>query len=303
MSEAPVYKPVDFRRLRRDAVTAAPRPLAQWQDRMCTLAAEAWNRHLPSPIKWTRSRHEFATFAAALEKLPDPGIGFVVAIGEAQFPTLWTFAPKVALSLAAELIGNLEPDWPKLRALSAVEESLMQLLINELSWALGEAWPGRQSIACQPGAFESRIARSRLFARPEPMIVTEFQLATRLGDVECHWVIPQTPFEDLAGSEWPKAPAVEEPKSNSPGIERIAVALPITMSVQLGTAQVPMAQLADLHVGDVVVLDQCISDPVLAEIHGAPKYRGFPGRVGAQRSFQIVDFLDSETELTTGADG
>jgi flagellar motor switch protein FliM len=303
MSTAPAYRPVDFRKLRRDAAAAVPRPLAQWQDRMCILAGEAWNRHLPSPVKWTRNRHELATFGAVLEKLPDPGIGFVVSVGEAQFPTLWTFSPRVALSLAAELIGNMEPDWPKPRTLTAVEESLMQLLINELCWALGEAWPGRQSISCLPGAFESRIARSRLFGRPEKMIVTEFQLATRLGDAECHWVIPQGPFEQLAGIEWPPQPAEAEPASASPGIERLAVALPITMSVQLGTASLPMAQLADLNVGDVVVLDQFINDPVLADIHGAPKYRGFPGRIGAQRSFQIVDVLDTATDVRTGDEG
>jgi len=261
------------------------------------------NRHLPSPVKWSRNRHETATFAGVLEKLPDPGMGFVVSVGESQFPTFWAFAPRVALSLAAELLGNMEPDWPKPRTLTAVEESLMQLLINELCWALGEAWPGRQSIACRAGAFEPRIARSRLFARPDMMIVTEFQLATRLGDVECHWVIPQVPFEQLAGIEWPQAPVEEGPKSSTPGIERAAIGLPITMAVQIGTARLPMAQLADLHVGDVVVLDQCIHDPVLADIHGIPKYRGFPGRIGTQRSFQIVDVLDNASDVRTGADG
>lgn len=303
MSGAPAYRPVDFRKLRRDAVTAVPRPLAQWQDRMGVLAGEAWNRHLPSPVKWTRNRHEIATFAAVLEKLPDPGVGFVVSIGELQFPTFWAFSPKVALTLAAELIGNLEPDWPKPRSLSAVEESLIQLLINELCWALGEAWPGRQSIVCRPGAFEPRIARSRLFGRTDKMIVTEFQLATRLGDTECHWVIPQIPFEQMTCDEWPQTPVDEELKSTAPGIERAAVALPITMAVQLGTAQLPVSQLADLNVGDVVVLDQFISDPVLADIHGAAKYRGFPGRIGTQRSFQIVDFLDNASELANGAEG
>src|SRR5262245_2782955 len=124
------------------------------------------------------------------------------------------------------------------------------------------------------------------------MILTEFQLATRLGDAECRWLIPQAPFEQLAGIEWPQAPAVEETNAAAtPGIVRIAVALPITMSIRLGTARLPMSQLADLHVGDVVMLDQCISEPVLADIHGAPKYRGFPGRIGAQRSFQVVDVL------------
>jgi flagellar motor switch protein FliM len=293
------YRAVDFRKRRSEAV-AVPRPLAQWQDRLCTLAGEAWNKHLPSPVKWSRSRHELLPFAEVLEKLPDPGVGFVVTIGEMSFPTLWSFATPQALALAADLLGNLEPDWPKARALTAVEESLMQLLIHELAWALGESWPGRQSIACRAGDFEPRVARSRLFGRPDKMIVTEFCLATRLGDAECRWIIPEAPFEQLAGVEWPQTPQVDEPKSATSGIERLAVALPITLTVRLGEARLPMAQLAGLEVGDVVVLDQFINEPVVADIHGVAKYRGFPGRIGMQSSFQIVEILDTASAEPVG---
>jgi hypothetical protein len=107
MSGGTAYRPVDFRKPRSEA--AVPRPLAQWQDRMCTLAGEAWNKHMPSPVKWSRTRHETLAFAQVLEKLPDPGVGFVVNIGETQFPTIWAFAPSHALSLSADLLGNLEP--------------------------------------------------------------------------------------------------------------------------------------------------------------------------------------------------
>ncbi|MBL8848983.1 MAG: FliM/FliN family flagellar motor switch protein [Planctomycetaceae bacterium] len=298
MSGGTAYRPVDFRKPRSEA--ALPRPLAQWQDRMCALAAEAWNKHLPSPVRWSRARHEITAYSQAVEKLPDPGVGFVMTIGDDPFPTIWAFAPQNALSLSADLLGNLESDWPKSRALTAVEESLMQLLMSELAWALGEAWPGRQSIACRPGDFDSRVSRSRLFARPDQMIVSEFQISTRLGEFECSWLIPQVPFEQLTSVEWPKDPQTDEPKSATPGIERLAAGLPITLSVQLGTARLPMAQLADLHIGDVVVLDQCISQPVLADIHGANKYRGYPGRIGVQRSFQIVDVLDTGADERTG---
>lgn len=301
MSGTTAYRPVDFRKPRGEAAPV-PRPLAQWQDRLCVLAGEAWNKHLPSPVKWSRVRHDVQSFGEVVEQLPDPGVGYVLTIGAEAFPTLWAIAPAFALSLVADLIGNLEPAWQKPRSLTAVEEALLQLLMQEFAWALGEAWPGRQSLACRCGDFESRVSRSRLFGRGERMIVTELQLATRLGDAPCHWLIPQAPFEQLAGVEWPQAPPDDEPKSATPGIERLAVGLPITMSVHLGTARLPMSQLADLQVGDVVVLDQCISEPVVADIHGAPKYRGFPGRIGQQRSFQIMEALAAETDERQGGD-
>jgi hypothetical protein len=107
------------------------------------------------------------------------------------------------------------------------------------------------------------------------------------------------PFEQLAGVEWPQSPVDEELKSCPDS--GVPPSLPITMAVQLGTAQPGLA--ADLNIGDVVVLDQCISDPVLADIHGATKYRGYPGRIGTQRSFQIVEVLDNASELAHGAEG
>lgn len=295
MSGGSGYRPFDFRKPRQGA-PAVPRPLAQWQERICALAGEAWNKHLASPVKWACQQNESMRFADAVSRIPDPGIGASVAVSESQFGTYWTMAQSHVLSLIADMLGNVADKLPEPRPLTAIEESLVHLLISELAWAMGEAWPGRQSLSCRPVDIERRAARTRIFAPQEEVIVSRFVLSSRLGDTACLWLIPQEPIQQLLSAEWPDTPDVADARGAAPHVERLAAALPVTLTARLGTAQLPMAQLADLQIGDVIVLDQFISDPVAVDVHGTRKFRGYPGRIGLQRSLQIEEVLETVSD-------
>ena len=171
----------------------------------------------------------------------------------------------------------------------------MQLLIHELAWALGEAWPGRQSIACRAGAFESRIARSRLFARPDRDDRHRLQAGDPIGRRRVPLDHSGSAVRTTGGNRVAAdAAQTEEQKSGSSGIERLAVALPITLTVRLGTARLPMAQLADsVHRrrGRARSIHQRAGARRI--FTAVTKYRGFPGRIGLQSSFQIAEVVDS----------
>ncbi len=51
-----------------------------------------------------------------------------------------------------------------------------------------------------------------------------------------------------------------------------------------------LAQLAHLRAGDIIVLNQRVTAPLVGEIAGEPKLRGWSGRVGNQQAFQIEAF-------------
>ena len=67
----------------------------------------------------------------------------------------------------------------------------------------------------------------------------------------------------------------------------------LEISVQLGAARLPLHQLTRLRVGDLVILDQRVHEPLAAFVAGEQKFKGWPGRAGARQAFQI----DSSVEL------
>jgi flagellar motor switch protein FliM len=68
--------------------------------------------------------------------------------------------------------------------------------------------------------------------------------------------------------------------------------VPVDFSVILGTADLSLTQLARLAVGDMVILDQPVAEPLLASVGGDQKFRGWAGRVGNQQAYQIQSVTD-----------
>ena len=71
------------------------------------------------------------------------------------------------------------------------------------------------------------------------------------------------------------------------------VSVPVPVSVTLGSVQVHVSDLADLRSGDLVKLDQQVSEPLIACVAGEEKYRVWPGRVGSRKAIQIDSLIES----------
>ena len=79
-------------------------------------------------------------------------------------------------------------------------------------------------------------------------------------------------------------------------LEKLVLCAPAELQVRLGKANVRLSRLADLKQGDIIVLDQRIEDPLVAELGGQPMFRGWGCRVGKQQVFQI------DSEINEAAD-
>ena len=70
----------------------------------------------------------------------------------------------------------------------------------------------------------------------------------------------------------------------------------VTMTVHLGSTRISVEDLMNFSSGDVIVLDQATTAPLLATVEGTPKFNGFPGVTKASQSFQVGSLL-SPNEL------
>ena len=74
--------PYDFRkpgRLPDDAKDL----LSNWQQTLCTLAAEKWSRYLPYAVTWQSESIQTEKFGRVLEQLPDHSYVYYLRIGDA----------------------------------------------------------------------------------------------------------------------------------------------------------------------------------------------------------------------------
>lgn len=66
---------------------------------------------------------------------------------------------------------------------------------------------------------------------------------------------------------------------------------PVNISVSLGETQLSVEELMRFAPGDVVMLNQSTTEPLVATVEGVAKFRGFPGVTKGFQSFQIKETL------------
>lgn len=69
--------------------------------------------------------------------------------------------------------------------------------------------------------------------------------------------------------------------------------VPLDLSVVLGEAAVPLRQLLQLAIGDVIPLSTRVGEPLVAPVQGRPKFLGHPGRQGSFAAFKVASVLES----------
>jgi flagellar motor switch protein FliM len=171
---------------------------------------------------------------------------------------------------------------PAPRNLTAVEMELSQLILDTFAGALSEAWPEKDPLTCQLGAIDLAPHRSRLFVGTEFMIVMNFSIKALAGNVIFQWALPR------AVTAKALEPFIEKQVAQPTHNPRDSVQqIPIEVVFNLGKANLSMTDLTRLQVGDIIVLDQRVDEPVVGTMDDKPLYKGWPGRIGADQVFKI----------------
>lgn len=66
---------------------------------------------------------------------------------------------------------------------------------------------------------------------------------------------------------------------------------PVNISVALGEAELSVEKFLHFQPGDVIMLNQATTQPLVATVEGVPKFLGFPGTAKGMQSFQIQNII------------
>jgi len=77
-------------------------------------------------------------------------------------------------------------------------------------------------------------------------------------------------------------------------IERRIQELRIDLGCSLGTAQVTGKELLEMKLNDVLVLNQKVSDPIVINVEGIPKFKGRAGTYNKRKAIRIEERLNRE---------
>lgn len=265
-----------------------------WLRTACIIAGKNLAQTLPFPVELNLQGTETGFPRELLDRLGETVIGYRIAVSQERTPSLFVLPRPLVLALVTGLVGSSISALPDDRELTLVEETLYEYFLNQHVVPFKDTWPGAEPLPVELLQREVNPRWSRLFLPNEALVVFLFQWKGPFEEQTGYWLLPKRWLlsqKELSPPEEKPAPGPDS--LARPRLEASLRPLHLEVSVTLGCAEVQLSQLSKLRPGDVIILDQKISLPVVGCVAGKQKFRGWPGKQGSRQHFQIESFLDA----------
>jgi flagellar motor switch protein FliM len=233
-----------------------------------------------------------ARTAATLNELSDGTLGYQLVLAEST-PTLLAFPRRLLLGLVLGMLGDSCTELPAERELTVVEESLTEFLLQQsIQPVLLETWPGGEPLSVRLGGKEPRPRFTRMFGSEPDLVTFSFVVRGPFGEQQWLWLTPQS----FIYKHFRVSPPAETPGkgklSQAAQSELLVRQLPVELAVLLGRAELSVSSLAQLQVGDLLVLDRRISESLEARVSGRNLFRVWPGRKGNRQAIRVESSME-----------
>lgn len=260
--------------------------LTLWLRQASSFLAEVFTGlSLPTTVRFESCTTDWPV--DSLKNWPDQTLAYQVTLAGCESPSIMAIPNPLAVSMIGSLLGEAITELPAERDLSAGEASVGEFLVATILGGLMEAWADEtRGIRLQTADREPLLRRSKTFKPSEPIAVCRLSMETVAGAAQCCWMLPLEFVQALFGATQRSRNAVPD-ASTRVQLESLVRGMHTEVAVRLGSVQLSTPQLANLRVGDLVVLDQRVSDPLQATIGNEPRYLGWPGQVGERQAYLI----------------
>lgn len=224
--------------------------------------------------------------AKSLLEWSDKTFAFRVKLANSSSLSAVAIPNSLAQVMIGSLMGEQLEKWPDERELTAAEQSVGELFVTQIVNSLVESWFADDRLNLKVFEREPNIRRTKIFKIQEPFVVCRSTIKTSVGVAPWTWILPHDYLNELFGSVHKENSSA---KANTrTQLEALARGMTSQVTIRLGGAQLSAPQVANLRVGDLVVLNQKTSEPLRAFVSGRPKYLGWPGRIGNHQAFEIA---------------
>ncbi|MDJ0789986.1 MAG: FliM/FliN family flagellar motor switch protein [Myxococcota bacterium] len=186
------------------------------------------------------------------------------------------------------LAFGAKPDSPMMavpeRPYTRIEERFLRRAAGDLVQQLQTTWSFRSQVTIRPGDL---LEPASFMAGTERWGMASFDV-TGLSDLcRLRLLVPQA----LYGSDSADEASGEERAEVASALQRAVLDMQVRIRAEAGFAQVPLRQVAELQVGDVIPLEPSDVRGLVVRVEDEAKYVGERGTVGGRLAVQLIDSL------------
>lgn len=237
------------------------------------------------------------TFEVFRNSLPNPTVINVLSLAPLPERAVATMDMKLAFSLIDRMMGGPGKPLDKVRALTTIEQSLLDNVIRRFLDRTAEGWAELAEFKAIVESREMDPQFVQVIPSSEMVLVSTFSISAP-GELEPGEICLCIPFISLdsvmqrLGNRFRFASMKREPTAGQRRhIDRMVKHSTLQICAELGTASVTLDDLMRMKPGDVLVLDQHVGESASGRIAGKLRFLCSPGKSGKNLAVRVERVL------------
>ena len=272
--------------LGRRSLTAMELRFGMIAERMGTELSAVLRRHVTTRLE----RFCQVRFRSVVDRVPRRATIIELAVAESKLPAFVIMDAVTTTSIIDLLVGGGGEADPIERDLTGIEQRVLRDIVNPFVSSHSRVLSGISPFTPSWHAYHGAQAALRAFPPTEVHLQARYEIQVQ---DEIAWVLDFVlPLTELIPSI-DRAAAIpvqtaELAEDRRRGLRRALADVEVDASVEIGSADLRLADVTSLEVGDVLVLDTRPGHAFTLSIEGVPKYRGTLGRIGRGMAFRVA---------------
>ncbi len=275
------------------------RTLQMVHESFARLWTTALSAHLRAMTKVTLEQVEQLTYDEFLLGVSNPGVLCLANLDPLPGRQMIDVHPRLAFPVIDRLMGGLGTGDVGDRALTEIETTVLEKVMDGFLSSLAESWHGLASLRPRLEGVETNPLFAQVIPPNEVAAVMTFSVHLQETGGTLRLCFPfsslQPVLPQLSAHRWTGGNGAPSAGSDAARLADVRV----EMRVELGRSTLTIGQLLELEPGDVIRLQHPVDKPLLALLGPRAAFRVRPGRVGNRMATQVVEVLrgNGEEEL------
>lgn len=223
------------------------------------------------------------TYAEFIRSISNPSVICPFTMAPLPGTCVLDINPVIAFPMIDRLMGGPGGSMPQTRPLTEIESAVMQSVIRGTLNAYEEAWRNVLDMRMTPGNIETNPMFVQV-AAPGEIVITvavDVRVGEHVGVITlCLPHLTLEPILDkLSAHNWFKTQSREIRPADAAALQSVVGEAKVPVSAVLGRVELTVGEVLELGIGDVVVLDTKLTDPVRVRVGNETKFLGRPGQI------------------------
>jgi flagellar motor switch protein FliM len=286
-----------------------PRLFAQDQTRVLNHVHEGFARELSvylsaqlrTIVDITLNAVDQVLYSEYVMSSAPPSALYVAEVKNLNQKFVFELDPRLVVFMIEKLFGGQGSFLKKPREVSLIERRIMSKVMDRAFTALRKSWQQVHEVDIEEVAFESNAEFVQIIPGVEAAIVASFEVVIYEQPSYINICYPYMLLERMLGrtgmKQWVSSATTQVSSEVRSRYEETLRMISVELRAELGRSMLPIVDLSQLAVGDIIPLQRRMNDPLDVFVGDKHKFSAVAGQTGKYRALRILDVIESQQPL------